>query len=245
LIVCMWLLAKRNCSGQASICRTHWIFVNYLNSNNNKELQKNKGLGKFKTVKIIILCSIALIFAPIKTVHGGEDVPNIKVVERLLEASLDSLDLSKSVESFSFGPVQVQQRGYLQNYLAHYFSHGYLDSSALGIKEFHVEQFAIGIVYVSDFAVLPWQVDSLLRVVRLSYSGWYVLKKSGSVIPFSDSRQIKGFIADGQREKLETSPYAFCRGTLRNTSIWSKVAEPVLLVTTVATLVYLFFTVRS
>lgn len=52
-------------------------------------------------------------------------------------------------------------------------------------------------------------------------------------------------VEDRQLDKLETSGYAFTMGKRSGYSLWQSVLEPVIAVTTVSVLVYLFFTQRS
>jgi len=119
------------------------------------------------------------------------------------------------------------------------------DKMQHGIRELHVEQFKVDIVYVSDFSWLPWQADSLKRNIHLYLTGWYKTQKDSLARPFTIIRKNQDEIADAQRIKLESSSYLFSRGHQQSKGFWTKIVEPAMVLVTAATMVYLFFTVRS
>ncbi len=223
----------------------HSAFPKNSPDHQNKKLQKNKGLGKLNAVKITMLCGFILTFLPLKFAVGDEPVSNLKQIDYLLMTAFDSLDIAGPVDAFSFGAIPKGETGYLQNSLIHFWNADGKKKTQDGIAELHVEQFKVDIVYVSDFSWLPWQADSLKRHVHVYLSGWYKTQKDRVPIPFSIKRENQDKIADAQRIKLESSSYIFSRGHLQTNGFWTKVAEPALVVATAATMVYLFFTVRS
>ncbi len=171
---------------------------------------------------------------------------NIKVIDRLLLVSFDSLEIEKPVDHFSFGALQGQQRGYLQNYLVHYFNpEAQIGNLKNGTAELHVEQFETDIVYVPRFSLLPWRSDSLQRHVHISLTGWVKSSGTDPLVAINFTRSFMDKIISGEREKAEKSNYLFSRGRLQDQGVWSKVTEPLLVVSAVAGMVYLFFTVRS
>lgn len=212
----------------------------------NKKLQKNEGLGNLKSVKIILFCSFVIVIFPVKAVLGGEQLSNIKVIDRLLMVSFDSLEINRPVDHFSFGALQDQQRSYLQNYLVHHFNtEARIGNLKNGTMELHVEQFETNIVYVPRFSLLPWKSDSLQRHVHISLSGWVKPSGTNPLVAINFARSYMDKIIAGEQEKVEKSNYLFSRGRLQDQGVWSKVTEPLLVLSAIAGMVYLFFTVRS
>jgi hypothetical protein len=182
---------------------------------------------------------------------ASEDSGNQVWIEKNLITVFDSLGINNITVSdtvnLDFGVVEGEQKGFLKNLLIHYLEHYVVSTNPNSDKTtIRIEQFETGIVYEQNSKGFLGLETETIRENKISISGWIEniddKKIQKSIILnkiFTDTLET------GNITNLENSPYSFTKGIMNKHSLWTKIVEPVLVVSSVATIVYLFFTVRS
>jgi hypothetical protein len=84
------------------------------------------------------------------------------------------------------------------------------------------------------------------RDVTLSVQGQILKSKSGEIIGTVDQREkFQDEVPENDLPELESSEYFFSVGKRRGHSNWSVLFEPLVAITVVSVIIYLFYTQRS
>jgi hypothetical protein len=182
-------------------------------------------------------------------VYAEKQSPNINWIEKNLISIFDSLHIPAAVEQDSiiiqtgavYGDEQTFIKGFVIKFLASRVSP---DSQKKQVKIFHIEQFVTDIVYLqrsSGFLYLQTDID---RINNIKFTGW-IEDKKGTVLQSIDIQRKFVEKSISGESGLEKSSYSFSRGKTVELSLWTQIVEPVIVVSALTTMAYLFFKVRS
>ena len=192
---------------------------------------------------------IGLFFIPF-FILASENENNLTWVENNLNSIFDSLKITKhsSLENteLDFGKVSGDKFGFIKNQVVKYFESKGTDHVKTDSVLLRIEQFDIEIVYQqSSFGFLNLDTETV-RKNTISLAGWLENKSNNSVIKsLNIKKTFSEKLTTNNISKLEESPYSFTKGNTYELSLWTNIVEPLMAVSSVAVIVYLFFSVRS
>lgn len=183
-------------------------------------------------------------------VRAESPVSNQTLVEtavlRVIDSVFAELNPVPSGVMIEFGSVTGEKRGFLNRTLIPYFMEKEIAVNH-SASEYHlnIEQFEAGIVYRQKKSSLFGISDIYQRELFIELVGW-IRKPDGEIAKFvKTGRKISDEISESRIRELRDTPYQFQQGEIIQSSMWSKVVEPVLVIVSVTTVVYLFFTMRT
>ncbi len=201
---------------------------------------------------MILRISFLAIYLLLHVVSYGQTVKtNQRILEERLVSILDSLNISMPVDSsevsLKVGTIAGEKRFFLKNRLIHYFSQKDITINSKNARlQFEVEQFNVKFIYYEENRRLFGMDNKLQRKMYLQFDGWLEDSLSGRALNyFSIDKNYYDYIDGNRIDFIEQSAYSFTRGRLITTSKWTKYIEPVIVVLSVATAVYLFFSLRT
>jgi hypothetical protein len=201
---------------------------------------------------VILRISFLAIYLLLHVVSYGQTVKtNQRILEERLVSILDSLNISMPVDSsevsLKVGTIAGEKRFFLKNRLIHYFSQKDITINSKNARlQFEVEQFNVKFIYYEENRRLFGMDNKLQRKMYLQFDGWLEDSLSGRALNyFSIDKNYYDYIDGNRIDFIEQSAYSFTRGRLITTSKWTKYIEPVIVVLSVATAVYLFFSLRT
>jgi hypothetical protein len=138
------------------------------------------------------------------------------------------------------------------NYLYH-IAGNLLDLNSFKVYRNYSQELSFqGIVLeISKFSIeIHYQAlkrkGQVARTVNISLQGQMFQIKTGEIIrPIRKGNAYRDEITVDQIAALENSPYKFTRGSYKQYSTWETTIEPLLIVTSVAVMVFLFFMLRT
>lgn len=180
-----------------------------------------------------------------------ENKSNLEWIESNLSSILDSLQISDFCDSenttLDFGVIKGEQFGFVKSRIIEFLEENKnktsFQSDSILLR---IEQFSTRIVYVqksTGFLNLSTQYSRKNLIVL---TGWLEDQTNNKILKSLDVNKI--FVQKINADdftSLEKSPYQFTRGTTEELSVWHKTIEPVMVVTSFAVIIYLFFSVRS
>jgi hypothetical protein len=195
-----------------------------------------------KTIILVLGLSLYL--------FASEPISNLALLDSLLEEELNLVFQGANADTsgvqLEFGAVKGEKRGYIRAILIEYLTKKNVpvNRSEASLKLI-IEQFNPMFVYTQVKGNLLGISDTYERKLNLKLKGW-LQKTSGEVIHFFEKNKFySDMVREKQFSKLEVGPYSFQKGDIIETTIWGKAIEPVLVILSVTTVVYLFFTMRS
>jgi hypothetical protein len=199
-------------------------------------------------VKIFYFFS-GLFFIPF-LIFASENESNLVWIENNLDSIFDSLEIApySNLEhaELEFGKISGEKFGFLKSQLIRYLDVHGLDDKAADSVLIRIEQFNIDIVYQQYASGFLGMGSEIVRKNTILLKGWLEKKAAPSVIrSLNVEKTFDQKLATDNTAQLEESPYSFTRGRMIELSLWKNVVEPVMVSVSVATLVYLFFSVRS
>lgn len=201
---------------------------------------------------VILRISFLAIYLLLHVVSHGQTVKtNQKILEERLVLILDSLNIAMPVDSsevsLQIGTIAGEKRFFLKNRLIQYFSQKDIAINSKNARlQFEVEQFNVKFIYYEENRRLFGMDNKLQRKMYLQFDGWLEDSLSGRALNyFSIDKNYYDYIDGNRIDSIEQSAYSFTRGRLITTSKWTKYIEPVIVVLSVATAVYLFFSLRT
>jgi len=183
---------------------------------------------------------------------ASENTANQAFIENNLFVTFDSLNIKSlgvsDTVNLDFGVVQGEQKGFIKNLLIRYMDQAVISSDGHANKStIRIEQFETTIVYEQNSSGFLGLETETVRQNNISISGWIEdfnhNKRTQKSITFN--KTFTDTLETGNIENLESSPYSFTKGFMKEQTIWTEIVEPVFLFTSVATVIYLFFSVRS
>lgn len=181
----------------------------------------------------------------------GQTSTNQELVERLTESLFDSAfsslaDVSNLRISLNAELIEGERKIFLFNNLVRYLDkHNqsvHLDSSDITLV---VDRFDIDITYLEKSTRLLGLNRTIQRQVEVTLNGHihdHIPNRAGR--PFSYSSMWDDRIGSDKIVHVENSPYNLFRGRLVKAIYWTKYIEPAVVIVSVATLIYIFFSVR-
>jgi hypothetical protein len=181
----------------------------------------------------------------------GQTSTNQELVERMTESLLDSAfssmaDVSTLRISLNAELIEGERKIFLFNNLVGYLDNQnqsvHLDSSDITLV---VDRFDIDITYLEKSLRLLGLNRTIQRQVEVTLNGHihdHISKRAG--LPFSYSSMWDDRISSDKIVHVENSPYNLFRGRLVKAIYWTKYIEPAVVIVSVATLIYIFFSVR-
>ena len=175
---------------------------------------------------------------------------NQQLVEAKTAAMLDSIGsrLPDSLKAIAF-ETSVNDReikSFLLNQVVQYFAKNKitvsLDSAALKVV---FENFDIKAEYQENKTGMLGLNRDLERTIVFKANGFLIDNSRMVVIDaFHFDTIHRDIIQSEDLSRIESSPYTFCQGITVNTVTWTKYIEPGIVIVSVASIVYLLFTMR-
>lgn len=212
-------------------------------------MQKKYAIPNFNAVKIIYYF-LGLLLIPVLS-SASNNVNNLQWIENNLVTIFDSVNVAGYSDlantEFEFGSVYGDKFGFIESQLIKYFD---ASNSAVNHQEdstlLRIELFDTGIVYVQKSTGFLNLETEYIRKNNITLTGWLENKKNHEILLSVDvNKTFSELLYADKFTELEKSPYSFTKGTTTELSLWQEVLEPVMVVTSVAVIVYLFYTVRS
>ncbi|MCB0283741.1 MAG: hypothetical protein KDF60_14235 [Calditrichaeota bacterium] len=200
-------------------------------------------------VKILILTTFLSLLMLIPS-QASEDQNNLKWIENNLITVFDSLALKKIISkeeaaNIEFGVVSGEKKGFLKNTLIQWLEQGNPPEKLKSESKIYVEQFNIRIVYQQEATGFLGLSTEYVRKNNIVLSGWIGNADGSKLKVLNINKEFSEKVKTDNLAELEESPYSFTRGNTQELSIWTSTIEPVMAISSVAIIVYLFFSVRS
>ena len=212
-------------------------------------MQKKYAIPNLNAVKIIYYFLGIFLFPVL--LSASNNVNNLQWIENNLVTIFDSVNVSGysnlANTEFEFGSVYGDKFGFIESQLIKYFdanktSGAHQQDSTL----LRIELFDTGIVYEQKSTGFLNLETEYIRKNKITLTGWLENKKNHEILLSLDvNKTFSELLNTDNFSELEESPYSFTIGTTTELSLWQEVLEPVMVVTSVAVIVYLFYTVRS
>jgi len=200
-------------------------------------------------VKIVHLI-IGLFFLPFLLL-ASENENNLTWIENNLNSIFDSLKIAdhSTLENteLDFGKVNGDKFGFIKNQIIKYYDSEDINNHAKKDSVlFRIEQFDIEIVYEQSSAGFLNLETKTVRKNTINLAGWIENKSNNSVIKsLNIYKTFSEKLTTNNISQLEESPYSFTKGETNELSLWVNIIEPAMVISSVAVVVYLFFSVRS
>ncbi len=110
---------------------------------------------------------------------------------------------------------------------------------------FHIEQVDISFKYEKTQSNTIGYDDGLYRHLTVVVTGWIEDYLKNQKKPLKLKKQKKDIIEAHRIDKMETDHYSFVRGQKQPGSLWQVMVEPVIVIGSVAIIIYLFFSQRT
>ena len=180
---------------------------------------------------------------------GQEPITNIEWIEKNVTSILDSINIAESISDrivkIELGAVKGEKNGFIKSHLLSFLD---VNSSKTVEKNFinlHIEQFNTTIVYEQNSDGFLNLGSSYIRKNRIELVGWLEEFESPIIKSFNVNKVFSEKLKIDNLQHIEKSPYSFTKGESKELSLWTSTIEPVLVGSSVAFIVYLFFSVRS
>ena len=175
---------------------------------------------------------------------------NLTWIENNLDSIFDSLKIAEYANPqntvLDFGQVSGEKFGFIRNQVIKYISSQSDTDLAADSVLIRIEQFNVEIVYLQKSVGLFNLGTETIRKNKIDLAGWVDIKSDNPQLKsLNIKRTFSEKLTTQNITELEESPYTFTKGILREASLWVNVIEPVMVISAVSLLVYLFFSVRS
>jgi len=201
--------------------------------------------------KINSVVSLVFLLIGINSINAQEkNISNQAVIENGLQSTLDSTIGSTFKKGddliVHFNHISDEKISFLNTFFIKYFSKKGLivkkDSAKYKIK---IEQFAINITYKKSSASLWGINDKAQRNVSVKMTGWIEENINNKYIPFNVDRTVVDEMNINSIKEVENSPYSFTTGRVFKEPSWKNYVEPFVVSVTAATVILLFFILRT
>lgn len=183
------------------------------------------------------------------SLQSSEIKNNLQWIESNLAQVFDSLQFDSRITkaaaaNINFGAVKGEYKGFLKNNLINWLEKNTNSDPGPG-KKLSVEQFNIQIVYEQNSSGFLGLGTTYYRRNQIVLQGWIAEESGAEIDAIQFKRDFVQKLETDDFTELEESPYSFTRGKTLELSMWTKTIEPVMALSAVAVIVYLFFSVRS
>jgi len=206
----------------------------------------------------IIFCLILYLTTGFAREDRPEQKTNLQIADSLtFLAILDHLSeiQAKHIDSIAIDVSQLvpEKQNYLRILLGNWFFsnsfqvyRNYHQGMSFQGTVFEINQYDLNIIYSEPYEKKFLGSDFVRREVSLEMNGqFYEAGEQRVELTLSTKKVFTDEIPYAEISGIENRGYTFARGRRENYSFWDKVYEPVLALTSVAVLVYLFFSQRS
>ncbi len=180
---------------------------------------------------------------------GQKPINNIEWIEKNVSSIFDSLDIKESISNknlkIDFGAVKGEKKGFIKSQILNYLNIELQDNKEESSINFHIEQFNTTIVYEQNSDGFLGFNTYYFRKNRIRFIGWIDDSANMPVKSFNINKVFSEKLDKVNLTKIETSPYSFSKGKIKDLSFWASTFEPILVGGSIAAIVYLFFSVRS
>lgn len=208
-------------------------------------MHKEFGVANLKAVKSYGYMALALVFSQFEA-NAQEFQSNLDIIETVYSSTLDSLLTDFPEYDLQLSDVDREYQSFLRSGWIHFWigkQGPEVDDSVMFV--FVVDRFNAIVTYHEDLKRLTGFSEELDRQIDMEFRGWVVTKSDSKVIQsFSSRKHYSDFVSKSQLDTIEKSPYTFTKGNLVTKSVWTRYLEPLVIVSAVSTIVYLFFSVR-
>ena len=201
--------------------------------------------------KINNIVSLIFLFIGFTSINAQEkNISNQAVIENGLQSTLDSTIRSTFKKGddliIHFNHVSDEKISFLNTFFIKYFSKkGLIVKKDSANYKLEIEQFSINITYKESSASLWGTGDNAQRNVSIKMTGWIEENINKKYIPFNVDRIVKDEMSIHNIREIETSPYTFTTGQVFKKSSWANYVEPFVVSVTAATVILLFFVLRT
>jgi len=109
-----------------------------------------------------------------------------------------------------------------------------------------IDQFSVHVKYSKPFEKTLLGESYVGREITTEIRGQLYLKRSALILAAIDENiKLSDEIPSAEITRIEDTNYSFSQGERKGYSFWDKVFEPVIVVSAVAIVVYLFYTQRT
>lgn len=208
-------------------------------------MQKEFSVANLKAVKFFGYMALVLIFSQFEA-NAQEFQSNLDIIETVYTNTLDSLLTDFPEYDLQLSEIDREYQSFLRSGWIHFWigKQG-LEANDSVTFVFVVDRFNAIVTYHEDLKRLTGFSEELKRQIDMEFRGWIVTKSNLKIIQsFSSWKHHSDYISKSQLDTIEKSPYAFTKGNLVTKSVWTRYLEPLIIVSAVSTIVYLFFNVR-
>ena len=192
-----------------------------------------------------------LIFADIGLLLSAENnLSNLNIIEKELQNALDStlqavIQGGEELE-LVFNDISDEKKAFLKTFFIDYLTKKEvtvrIDSAALNLE---IEQFDVKIVY-NETSAKVWGISDVFdREIVIILKGVIEDQKNNKLHSLSVDKISADKISSKNIKNIENSPYSFTRGRLLKKSSWTNFVEPVVVSISAATIILLFFILRT
>ena len=201
--------------------------------------------------KINNIVSLIFLLIGFTSINAQEkNISNQAVIENGLQSTLDSTIRSTFEKGddliIHFNHVSDEKISFLNTFFINYFSKkGMIVKNDSAKYKIEIEQFAINITYKESSASLWGVNDKAQRNVSVKMTGWIEENINNKYIPFYVDKTVVDEMNINSIKDIENSPYSFTTGQVFKKSSWTNYVEPFVVSVTAATVILLFFVLRT
>ena len=179
-----------------------------------------------------------------------DNLSNLNVIEKELQNALDST-LQTVIQNgdeleIVFNKISDEKGAFLKTFFIDYLTKNEvtvrIDSAALRLE---IEQFDVNIVYNETSAKMWGTSDVFDRQIVIKLKGVIDDQKSNQFRSLNVDKKFTDKISSKNMKAIENSPYSFTAGRLLKKSSWTNFVEPVVVSISAATIILLFFILRT
>jgi hypothetical protein len=196
-------------------------------------------------------CCIVLLLSGFVSLFGVDNnLRNQFVIEQGLQTKLDStfssLLRSKREINIAYKNISDEKIAFLKTFFVDYFDkRGVVVRIDSALFRINVEQFDVNIVYTKSSASLWGVSEKINRKVSVILKGLVENRMDNRYIPLNINMVYADVVNVMDLDFIENSPYTFTKGVSVNKSSWKNFIEPVVVSVSVATVIFLFFVLRT
>jgi len=180
----------------------------------------------------------------------AQPATNMQIIEERIMVILDSI-LSRLPDNPEMIAIEInvydrELKAFLINQVVQYFdvhnTNVSLDSARFKI---FFENFDISVNYLKTKSGMVGLDTDLKRLIKIDVSGYLIDHQTLDVVDaFSFKPTIEDYVSSSDKGFIENSAYAFCSGNIEGSGNWTKYIEPGVVITSVAGVIFLFFSLR-
>ena len=188
-----------------------------------------------------------LLFVLFGILQAQKNSTNLSIADQMYRQLLDSLVSEIREPQFKAQHLASVDKLFLRSGWIQFWTKAKEDAVQDTTKYvFVAERFGFDVFYKEESARLLGFNNKLLRQAEFSLQGWLEYSQSGKVYKNFSVHKIQCDTVDSRiLAKIEKSPFSFTKGTMKTKSVWMRYIEPALVLVTVSTIIYLFFSVRT